>query len=136
MDGLIRKNIRLFADERGMVFEPVDGEALAAGHVRNFHLATMKTGVVRGNHWHKEQTETISVFGSSGLAKFRDMKSGAEENIIVEEGAVCTFTIAPGIAHAVINTGDKEMILACYTDRIHMPEKPDREIVTLIDSGE
>lgn len=135
MDGVEFKNVRLFSDKRGIIFEPVAGDVLKSGGIRNAHVATMTPGAVRGNHFHVEQTETISVFGSSGIIKFRDIKTGKEETAEIEAGSSVTFSVKPGIAHAVKNTGEGTMVLVCMTDRIHDPEKPDRELVNLLDDG-
>jgi len=45
----------------GELYEPVAGEDLLAGRVRNIHVVTMNPGDARGNHYHPEQTESLCI---------------------------------------------------------------------------
>ena len=51
------------SDERGMSFS-LSGETIARLTVRDIHLAAIRPGYVRGNHYHAKKIELITVIYS------------------------------------------------------------------------
>lgn len=115
-------------DARGAVFEPLDAAGLAAQ--RNVHVVLTEPGRVRGNHLHRHATETITL---QGPALVRVREAGAVRDHHVAAGEVTRFTIPPGVAHAVQNTGDGPMLLVSFVTRAHDPAAPDVEPDVLIE---
>ncbi len=111
----------MVGDERGTVCEPLDAAALAGQ--QNVHVVLTRPGGVRGNHYHRETTEILTVWGPARLC-FRQ-GAGAVREIAVAAEQVRRFRIPPGLAHAIENTGTKDGLLVSFTDQPHDPQRPD-----------
>ena len=118
----------LHADDRGVVFEPVDLEQLVLQ--RNAHVVVSRPGVVRGNHYHLQGTEIIAVMGPA-LVRFKEN----EENRDIEVPAdkVYQFTFPPHVPHAIKNSGNQSNLLVAFNTCTHDPENPDTVAEILIE---
>ncbi len=114
------EDLLVHADERGVVFEPVDAGMIASQ--RNVHVVTSHPGVVRGNHYHLQGTETIAVAGPA-LIRVRD--GGELRDILVSDGKIYRFVFPPGMPHAMKNTGVGLNILVAFNTVEHDPQHPD-----------
>jgi len=117
------------SDDRGVVFEPLAVEMIASQ--RNAHVVVSNPGVVRGNHYHQQGTETIAVVGPA-LVRIRE--DGNLHDIEVPEEYVYRFTFPPKIPHAIKNTGERLNILVAFNTCEHDPENPDTVQEILIES--
>ncbi len=124
-------SLTVHSDDRGGVFEPLAVELIASQH--NVHVVLSNPGVVRGNHYHLQGTETISVVGPA-LVRVRE--DGTLRDIEVPEEKVYRFTFPPNVAHAIKNTGDRVHILAAFNTCEHDPKNPDTVQVILIKKEE
>ncbi len=116
----IVETVAFFKDARGLVIEPIP-----AGWIRqqrNVHVALTEPGGIRGNHWHKQGTEIFVVLGPA-LVRFREDKAVRE--VRVPEGQAGRFTIPPGIAHAIQNTGTRPQLLIVFNTMSHDPDHAD-----------
>ena len=120
------ETLRAFHDARGTLFEPLDDRGLAAQ--KNVHVVLTAPGEVRGNHCHRNSSETTTVVGPcrvrlKGPAGVRDVE--------VPDGEVWRFTIPPGIAHAYRNTGTQFMTMVSFNTHVHDPKNSDtlRELI-------
>lgn len=114
------EQVTISTDGRGFVFEPLS-PALLSGQ-RNVHVAVTQPGCVRGNHRHERGTELLTVCGPA-LVRIR--VGDSVKNTVVQEGEVVRFTIPPGVAHAILNTGDRPMLLVGFNTVPHDPAQPD-----------
>lgn len=114
-------------DPRGEVFEPLDADALPAQ--RNVHVVLTKPGHVRGNHFHHQTTEVLVV---RGPATVRLREDGRTRDVEVADAEVLSFTIPPGVAHAIVGTGSEPNLLVAFRDTPHDPGDPDTERVELL----
>lgn len=112
--------LRLAKDARGMVYEPLKPGELPLQ--RNAHIVFTRPGGVRANHYHVHGTEILTVMGPA-LVRFRE--GGAIRDFNVAEEQVMRFTIPPGVAHAVLNTGKTTGVIAAFNTSPHDPAKPD-----------
>jgi len=112
--------LSFFADARGLVFEPLAGDALFSQ--RNVHVVITEPGCVRGNHVHRAGTEVAVVLGPA-LVRLRE--EGAVRDVAVPEGQGCRLTLPPGVAHAFRNTGGSPMLLVCFNTAAFNPQQPD-----------
>ncbi len=103
------QTVRRSADARGFVFEPLEVAELP--HQRNCHVVVTEPGAVRGNHHHPRGTEVLVV---AGPAHVRCREEGAMVDTDVPAGTVMRFTIPPGVAHAVRNTGGAPLLLVGF----------------------
>jgi dTDP-4-dehydrorhamnose 3,5-epimerase-like enzyme len=119
MDTII-ESIKVHSDERGFIFEPLKAQELSIQ--RNAHIVVNMPGAVRGNHYHLEGTEIISV---TGPASVRIREKEVLRDVEVPKDEVYTFTFPPGVSHAFKNTGNQPNILAAFNTLEHDPENPD-----------
>ena len=111
-------------DPRGVVFEPLTSRMLRVGKVLNVHVATMKPGAVRGNHRHLAATEYVCFSGHIKLVVQDRM--GRQEEIQFQESECARVKIAPGIAHAFVNTGMSDTFIVCFVDRAGKSDRKER----------
>ena len=114
------EKLRVARDARGSVFEPLDAEGLA--RQKNVHVVLTRPGGVRGNHFHRDMAEVLTVYGPA-LVRVRE--AGLIRDLVVPEHEVHRFTFPPGVAHAILNTGAEAGLLVSFSTRPHDPEHPD-----------
>lgn len=112
--------VRVHADARGTVFEPLAPDGFAAQ--RNAHVVVTRPGAVRGNHVHARGTEVCVCVGPA-LVRLRE--GGAVRDVTVPAGEAWRFVIPPGVGHAFRNTGDAPMLLVAFNTEAHDPAAPD-----------
>jgi dTDP-4-dehydrorhamnose 3,5-epimerase len=122
------ENVSFFSDARGWVIEPVS-EALLAGK-RNVHVVFSEPGTIRGNHYHERTTEVFVVVGPA-LIRLRE--SGGMRDVRVPAGQAMRFTVPPGVAHAIQNTGARPMVLMSFSSLPHDRANPDTFAAVLIE---
>lgn len=116
--------LTVHADARGSVFEPLGLDALP--HQRNVHVVVTGPGAVRGNHLHPRGTETLVV---QGPALFRCREGGELVDTEIPADAVYRFTIPPGVAHALKNTGDAPSVAISLVTVAQDPENVVRDVL-------
>jgi UDP-2-acetamido-2,6-beta-L-arabino-hexul-4-ose reductase len=114
------EQVARFADERGFVFEPVEGIDLA--QQKNTHVVVSRPGAVRGNHYHLKGTEILVVCGPA-LIRIREQDKTYD--ITVEQDETCRLVLPPNVSHAIQNTGSKESLLVAFNSHPHDPDNPD-----------
>ena len=122
------ENVSFFSDARGWVIEPVS-EALLAGQ-RNVHVVLSEPGAIRGNHYHERSTEIFVIIGPGHV---RVREHGIVRDIPVPEGQAMRFTLPPGVAHAIQNTGSRPMVLMSFSTLPHDRAHPDTVPAVLIE---
>jgi UDP-2-acetamido-2,6-beta-L-arabino-hexul-4-ose reductase len=121
--------LTVHSDARGVVFEPLEKEMIAAQ--LNAHVVISQPGVVRGNHYHLNGTEIIAVMGPA-LVRIRE--DGKLCDIQIVEKKVYRFTFPPNVPHAIKNTGDRVNVLVAFNTCEHDPKNPDTVQEILIES--
>ncbi len=118
--------ITLHSDARGSVHEPLAPDEFASQ--RNCHVVLTEPGHVRGNHHHLRGTEILTV---TGPALVRTREDGHDTDTEIPPGAIYRFTIPPGIAHALRNTGSAPSLAVSFNTVAHDPAAPDvvRDVV-------
>lgn len=112
--------MRVAADERGVVFEPIGELEMAAQH--NCHIVLSKPGAIRGNHLHHVGTEITAI---TGPCEVRWRERGQLHDALVPAGEVWRFVFPPGVAHAFRGTGTAPMVIASFNTEAHDPARPD-----------
>lgn len=120
MTSVLVEPVTLHSDARGSVYEPLGPDGLPAQ--RNVHVVLTEPGHVRANHRHPRGTEVMTVHGPA-LVRMRE--DGRDTDTEVPAGAVYRFTIPPGVAHAVRNTGDAPALIVSFNTVAHDPADPD-----------
>jgi oxalate decarboxylase/phosphoglucose isomerase-like protein (cupin superfamily) len=118
-------------DARGMSFT-APNEALAfVGRMSDVHLASIKPGAVRGNHYHLRRREAIVVLPGTkwSLHWDEDGNSGAQYREFDGRVAVLVL-ISPGASHAVRNDGESHLWLVAISSESYDPaESVSRKVV-------
>jgi dTDP-4-dehydrorhamnose 3,5-epimerase-like enzyme len=127
MSGVEIVKLKVHADARGAIFEPLEPQLLAGW--RNVHAVISEPGAVRGNHAHRRGTEISAVVGPA-LVRYREGTSIHDAE--VPAGEVWRFRFPPGVAHAFRNTGTRTFLLVSFNSEEHNPAMPDVERVALL----
>jgi dTDP-4-dehydrorhamnose 3,5-epimerase-like enzyme len=98
--GLIVETVRVYRDERGLIFEPIATGELA--RFSSIHVAVSEPNSVRGNHYHSRSTVVMVAVGPC-LLRFR--QDAGIRDVAVRTGEAARFEIPPGVSHAIHNTG-------------------------------
>lgn len=101
--------LTLHQDKRGWLVENEVGKARTS--MKHFLVSTSKPGEVRGQHYHKRKREWFLVIQGEGRIVFQDIATGENFFVDVTEKTPQMVEIPPLIAHAIINTGKKKMIM-------------------------
>lgn len=97
-------------DSRGVSFTMPTEAITFLGRAADVHLASMKPGTVRGNHYHLRRREALLVLPGPkwSLHWDEDERSGARHQQFNGKEAVLLL-IAPGASHALRNEGDGDL---------------------------
>lgn len=101
------------ADGRGFLAKPIEDNTVR--EVSNIHLVSLGPGKVRGNHFHENQTEYVSVIG--GRVRFIAVDNETHEMIdtILDGARVPVIMIPPRVTHALKNIGAEVNYLLCFS---------------------
>lgn len=115
------------SDERGMSFS-IPTETIARLTVRDVHLAAVRPGYTRGNHYHTEKIELITVVYADDWSLHWDTGEGTAVQChrFTGSGAV-TIEFPLYWAHAVRNDGHKDLWMFNTNDRAFDPSSPDAD---------
>ncbi len=105
-------------DRRGDAF-PIPAEAIQfLGAITEAHFVTIRPGMVRGNHYHANRSELLVVTYYDGcrLAWQHDHDGGIEVRDFSATGTVA-LGLPAAVAHAVKNTGSRDLHLASFSNR-------------------
>jgi oxalate decarboxylase/phosphoglucose isomerase-like protein (cupin superfamily) len=118
-------------DARGLSFS-APAEALAfVGRMADVHLASIKPGCVRGNHYHLRRREAIVVLpGSKWSLHWDEDQNAAAQHREFEGDRAVLVLISPGASHAVRNDGVSELWLVAISSETYDPaESVTRKVV-------
>ena len=120
--------LKTYSDMRGIVFEPIEKESISTQE--NCHLVISEPGVIRGNHYHLNGTETIAIVGPA----FLRLKEGNDiYDFEVPAKQVYKFIIPPKVTHAIKNLSEKINILIAFNTLAFDAQNPDAIGDKLID---
>lgn len=119
-------------DSRGRVFEVLRSEHVPQGGFGQVYVFTGSPGSVKGNHYHVRKTEWFCVLSGQGELVLCDRESQQRECITLTGDRPTVVTIPAGMAHAMRNLGDTEMVVLAYITEPYNPEDPDTCPFTLM----
>ena len=121
---------KIFKDGRGWVANLAEYATEKGYVIENIHLASIKSGQIRGNHFHKKQKEWILVFGGKGIFSWKEQGTTKKQEI--KAGSQYLFEVDPEYPHAIKNTDDKDIYLCAFTDTKYDSQNPDSVLEKVI----
>lgn len=118
--GFYPRNLHLFEDNRGSLFE-----AVKTVHGGQAFLSTTHPGVVRGNHFHFNKVERFLVVGGEAEICLRRC---FHDNVIrfhVNGDHPCFIDMPTLHTHSIKNVGQEELLTLFWSHEIFDPENPD-----------
>jgi oxalate decarboxylase/phosphoglucose isomerase-like protein (cupin superfamily) len=118
-------------DARGFSFM-APAEALAfVGRMADVHLASMKPGAVRGNHYHLRRREAIVVLPGAKWSFHWDEGDGSSaQHREFDGGRAVMVLVSPDASHAVRNDGDGTLWWVAISSETYDPaESVTRKVV-------
>lgn len=113
---------RLIADDRGWFLKAITGkEEDIPSHTGEVYLTMGKPGQAKGGHYHPEAVEWFTIIEGSAILKLEDMETHERRDIEMPFEKAQTVFVPNGVAHIVINNGNKNFILLAYTDKLYDP---------------
>lgn len=113
-------------DERGCSFSVPDAWNRFLSALADLHVTTIRPGHVRGNHYHARHKEILIVIHSDQWSFHWDSGAGTEVKQRTFSGTgAALIEISPLASHAVVNTGERDLLVAGMSDVRHNLQRPD-----------
>lgn len=113
-------------DERGSSFTLPDAWTRFLVSVADMHVTTIKPGHTRGNHYHARHREILVVVYQDTWAFHWDSGAGSPvEHRIFQGRGSAVIEILPSASHAVVNTGNRDIVVLGMSDARYNPASPD-----------
>lgn len=123
--------LRNSGDSRGFSFTAPSKALAFVGRMADVHLASVKPGAVRGNHYHLRRREAIVVLpGTCWSLRWDEGEGSAPEHRSFDGVTAVLVLVAPGASHAVRNDGAGLMWLVAISSETYDPaESVTRKVV-------
>ena len=118
------KKLEVHSDKRGWLVELLKANELEKP-VKQIHIASIKPGCVRGNHYHSKRIEWFFIVAGIAKLSLQDIKSNEKICFKLSSKKPKVITIFPNISHAVKNVGKEKIYLVSAQSDIYNPKKPD-----------
>lgn len=86
------------------------------------YVTTAHPGQVKGNHFHCRMGEWFTVIQGVGIVEVCDPESGHRLSVPVSTSRPCTVYVPAGLAHAIVNKGDCQLICVAWAEEEHDPQ--------------
>lgn len=111
-----------FPDQRGLSFAFGGLVGAVLGRPQDLHLATIRPGCLRGNHFHARRREVVVVLFQDRWQLVWDQGPDRDVQARVFEGCgAVAIEIPPNCSHAFHNTGGVDLLVASLTDGPYDP---------------
>ena len=104
-------------DKRGWGLAPLEAAGLPSGaSAGNLHAVSLKPGAARGNHLHPDSTEWFLLCGGPAEIAWKGGHAHARQEIVQPDDIPALFEVPPGIAHAIRNLSQQDIIVLAFND--------------------
>ncbi|UOO37558.1 NAD-dependent epimerase/dehydratase family protein [Oscillospiraceae bacterium CM] len=107
-------------DARGMFAELFRSEDLG-----QLSVCVAKPGAVRGNHWHQTKNEKFIALSGTGKIMLRRVGAPDVIEFDVSGNLITAVEIPPGYTHAILNTGQSDLVVLIWASEPFDPARPD-----------
>jgi UDP-2-acetamido-2,6-beta-L-arabino-hexul-4-ose reductase len=125
IDGVVVREAQYHADSRGWLLKAVPREFIGENSFGEIYLSGAKPGEVKGIHYHKETTEWFCIIMGEGTLNLEDIRTGEKMTLKMNRENKLSVEIPPYVAHAILNSGNKEMVLLAFANIPYDNDKPD-----------
>jgi dTDP-4-dehydrorhamnose 3,5-epimerase-like enzyme len=131
VDDLLVEHLPGKVEERGLSVSVLGEYLRAMGPVEDVHIAAIRPGAVRGNHFHTRKQEIIAIAYQGPWSLHWDCGAGTERRRQEFRGAGGVVVRPPlGWSHAIRNDGDADLWIVALSDRAFDPgEAVSRQVV-------
>lgn len=84
-----------------------------------------KSGIIKGQHWHKTKNEKFLVVRGKGVIRFRKIGEDKIYEYFVSGDKLEVVDIPVGYTHNIENLGDSDMVTLMWVNEVFDPERPD-----------
>jgi dTDP-4-dehydrorhamnose 3,5-epimerase len=130
IDGVVVKKLRVIPDERGFLMEILRNDDEFFDAFGQVYLSVAYPGVVKGWHYHKQQTDRMAVI--SGMAKIvlYDLREdsptkGELQEFFIGERNPQLIKIPPGVAHGMKAIGEGAAYMINTPSHVYDYRQPD-----------
>lgn len=124
LNDVLMVSLEQHSDARGVLFE-VYRQDRVLFEARQVYVSTSRPGAVRGNHFHKRKTESFCVISGTANLSLVDVKSGEYKVLRLDGTRPQLVAIPPGIGHAIVASGQSEMLLLIIVSEEYNPNDSD-----------
>lgn len=124
MEGLEIRELTVHEDQRGWLVEILRDDESDYTPVMSY-LSMTRSGLLRGPHEHREQTDCFCFVGNFRLYVWDNRKDSSTylEKKVIDTKGIPTMAIVPaGIVHAYKNIGSSDGLVINMPDRLFMGE--------------
>ncbi len=130
IDGVEVKELRVIPDERGRLMEILRGDDAIFEEFGQVYLSTTYPGVVKGWHYHKEQSDFIVCLkGTIKLVVYDDREGsptrGEVNEFFIGEHSARLVKVPKGLHHGWKCVSEEEAYILNTPDRVYNYENPD-----------
>ena len=119
------KELEIHADNRGWLVELLKANEIKEP-VLQLHVASIKPGQVRGNHYHKKRVEWLFIIAGKAELCLQDVNSRKKNCYKPSLKKPKLITVFPYVAHAIKNAGKGMVYLVSAQNDIYNPKNPDK----------
>jgi dTDP-4-dehydrorhamnose 3,5-epimerase len=130
IDGVKTKALHLIADERGWLMEVLRSDDPDFERFGQAYVTVAYPGVVKGWHYHKNQTDHFAVVGGMAKVVLYDDREGSSTRSWVNEFFLghlnpTLVIIPPLVIHGIKGIGSEPAILLNIPDQLYDYAQPD-----------
>lgn len=121
IDGIIIKKMTVFTDSRGWLIELFRKDEIADYTPLMSYISLTHSGIVRGPHEHREQTDYFCFLGKFSLFLWdnRKLSSTYRHKKVIENADRLIVIVPPGIVHAYKNIDVNDAMVLNFPDRLY-----------------
>jgi len=101
-------------DARGFVINPFEAISAVSGDIQDFHTCSLRSGAVRGNHYHANGEEYILFLGGNYRLATKNMATEKTEEHCFRETTGRLIKISRNVPHAIRNEGEAVLYILCF----------------------
>jgi dTDP-4-dehydrorhamnose 3,5-epimerase len=126
IEGVIIRPLQRHADQRGWLCELFRDDEVPAGfHPRMAYLSETASGVARGPHEHRHQTDCFCFLGPTNFVLYLwDNRAdsptvGQHRRLLLGRDCPALVIVPPGVVHGYRNVGMEAGIVINFPDRLY-----------------